>query len=80
MPGLDGFQVCHLLRSHHWPKQRPSIVALTGWGRERDLARTQSAGFDAHLVKPVDGEALEDLLARHHGHGSPLTDPDVTFT
>jgi PAS domain S-box-containing protein len=63
MPGVDGFQVCERLRAHTWSAQRPSIVALTGWGRERDLARTKSAGFDAHLVKPVDGEVLEEMLA-----------------
>jgi CheY-like chemotaxis protein len=54
--------VCKRLRAHAWCTQRPNIVALTGWGRERDLARTSKAGFDGHLVKPVDAEALEKLL------------------
>lgn len=62
MPGVDGFEVCQRLRAHEWSKRRPSIVALTGWGREADMARTKRAGFDAHLVKPVDGETLEELL------------------
>jgi PAS domain S-box-containing protein len=67
MPGVDGFQVCQRLRAHVWSRQRPRIVALTGWGREGDLARTKRAGFDAHLVKPVDGETLEELLEQNHG-------------
>jgi PAS domain S-box-containing protein len=62
MPEIDGFEVCKQLRAHAWCTQRPNIVALTGWGRERDLARTSKAGFDGHLVKPVDAEALEKLL------------------
>jgi CheY-like chemotaxis protein len=38
------------------------LVALTGYGQEEDRQRTQSAGFNAHLVKPVDLEQLERLL------------------
>ena len=67
MPDVDGFQVCQRLRAHSWSRQRPRIVALTGWGREADLARTKRAGFDAHLVKPVDGETLEELLEQNTG-------------
>jgi CheY-like chemotaxis protein len=37
-------------------------VALTGWGQEEDRQRSREAGFDAHLVKPVDFAALEELL------------------
>ena len=62
MPGVDGFQVCERMRASSW-KQRPCIVALTGWGRDRDLERTKNAGFDAHLVKPVDAPTLVKLLA-----------------
>jgi PAS domain S-box-containing protein len=67
MPGVDGFQVCQRLRAHAWSRRRPRIVALTGWGREGDLARTKRAGFDAHLVKPVDSETLEELLEQYQG-------------
>ncbi len=67
MPSVDGFKVCEQLHAHTWSRQRPYIVALTGWGRERDLARTKSAGFDAHLVKPVDSEALEKLFQQKFG-------------
>jgi DNA-binding response OmpR family regulator len=39
------------------------MVALTGWGQEEDRARSREAGFDGHLVKPVDYRALMELLA-----------------
>ena len=39
------------------------LVALTGWGQEEDRRRSEEAGFDAHLVKPVDLAALTKLLA-----------------
>jgi CheY-like chemotaxis protein len=40
------------------------IVALTGWGQDEDKRRSQEAGFNSHLVKPVEPAALEKLLAR----------------
>ena len=61
MAGMDGFEVCRRLREQ-LPSTRPTIVALTGWGREEDLARTRRAGFDAHLVKPVSRAALARVL------------------
>jgi CheY-like chemotaxis protein len=61
MPGLDGFEICRRLRASDLP-HRPRIVAMTGWGREEDRARTAAAGFDAHLVKPVDLATLSQLL------------------
>jgi len=61
MPGLDGFEICRRLRASELP-HRPLIVAMTGWGREEDRARTAAAGFDAHLVKPVDLGMLARLL------------------
>ena len=64
MPGLDGFQVCEQLRAHTW-KQRPCIVAVTGWGRDGDIVRTKNAGFDAHLVKPVQADALAKMLGEY---------------
>ena len=39
------------------------MVALTGWGQEEDRNLSREAGFDAHMVKPVDHDALLDLLA-----------------
>jgi CheY-like chemotaxis protein/anti-sigma regulatory factor (Ser/Thr protein kinase) len=61
MPGLDGFEVCRRLRASALP-HRPRIVAMTGWAREEDRERAAAAGFDAHLVKPVDLAALARLL------------------
>jgi PAS domain S-box-containing protein len=61
MPGLDGYEVAHRVRLD--PELRDlTLVALTGWGQERDRRRTQEAGFDHHLVKPVDPEVLKALL------------------
>jgi DNA-binding response OmpR family regulator len=60
LPGLDGFEVCRALRDQGCTAY---IVAVTGYGRDTDRRRSQSAGFDAHLVKPVDPEGLVRLLA-----------------
>jgi CheY-like chemotaxis protein len=40
------------------------IVALTGWGQSEDRARTRAAGFDAHIVKPLDPVSLAEFLAK----------------
>jgi CheY-like chemotaxis protein len=61
MPGMDGFETARRLRTLDWGKQC-IIIALTGYGQEQDKARTQAAGFDGHLVKPVDINLLNDLL------------------
>ncbi|HEX7079443.1 MAG TPA: PAS domain S-box protein [Gammaproteobacteria bacterium] len=61
MPIMDGFEVCRRLRAENMGK-RPTIVALTGWGRREDVARAEQVGFDAHLVKPVDRAALAHVL------------------
>jgi CheY-like chemotaxis protein len=44
------------------------LVALSGWGQEKDRERSRAAGFDHHLVKPVDLELLRELLSRPSGH------------
>lgn len=62
MPGMDGYEVAHRIREQ--PKHAElKVVALTGWGQEKDKQRTRDAGFDQHLVKPVDLAALEALLS-----------------
>ena len=61
MPGMDGFETAQHLRSR--PDSRDVLlVALTGWGQERDRRRTEAAGFDRHLAKPADLETLQDVL------------------
>ena len=63
MPKLNGYEVCRLIRQQAWSKNMV-VIALTGWGQEEDKRRSQEAGVDFHLVKPVDYAALKKLLAR----------------
>jgi signal transduction histidine kinase/ActR/RegA family two-component response regulator len=63
LPGVDGFEVARRLRAA--PGARPMcLVALTGYGQPEDRRRTQEAGFDSHLVKPVLPEQLFEIIAR----------------
>jgi PAS domain S-box-containing protein len=62
LPRLDGYEACRRIRAQSWG-QDLLLVALTGWGQEEDRQKSRDAGFDAHLVKPVDDEALLKLLA-----------------
>jgi CheY-like chemotaxis protein len=62
MPRLNGYEACKRIRAQAHG-ERPVLVALTGWGQEQDLEQSHAAGFDQHMVKPVDAEALEKLLA-----------------
>jgi CheY-like chemotaxis protein len=61
LPGMDGFEVARRLRALGQPVV---LVALTGYGQPEDRRRTQEAGFDVHLVKPVDPSDLTNALAR----------------
>jgi CheY-like chemotaxis protein len=60
MPGMDGFEVRRRLRGEGC--EAAYLVAMTGFGNEDDKRRTQAAGFDAHLTKPVELDALVKLL------------------
>lgn len=62
MPGMNGYEVARTIRRDH-PGHPVAIVALTGWGQEEDRRRSREAGFDHHLVKPVEIDALQDLLS-----------------
>ena len=62
MPGMDGLEVARRLRAND-AAAATLLVALTGWGQHTDRERTRAAGFDHHLVKPVDARALQALLA-----------------
>jgi CheY-like chemotaxis protein/anti-sigma regulatory factor (Ser/Thr protein kinase) len=62
MPGLDGFEVCRRLLHGGTSTHRPRVVAMTGWGRQEDRSRTLAAGFDAHLVKPVELSELTRMI------------------
>ncbi len=63
MPRLDGYQACERIRLQSTQDRKPYVVALTGWGHDEDRERARLAGFDHHLVKPVDPVVLEKLLA-----------------
>jgi CheY-like chemotaxis protein len=62
LPGVDGYEACRRIREQPWGKDL-LLVALTGWGQEEDRRKSKEAGFDTHLVKPVDDEVLAKLLA-----------------
>jgi PAS domain S-box-containing protein len=61
MPGMDGYGVARAIRSR-FAERAITLVALTGWGQEEDRRRAREAGFDHHLVKPADIDALQKLL------------------
>ena len=63
MPRLNGYEVARRMRGQDWGQATCVLVALTGWGQEDDRRRTSEAGFDHHLVKPLDLYALSALLA-----------------
>lgn len=61
LAGMDGYAVAQALRARH-PAHRMAIMALTGWGASQDQKRTRAAGFNAHLVKPVQPDALVQAI------------------
>jgi CheY-like chemotaxis protein len=69
LPGMTGYEVVGLLRKD--PRlSRTLMVALTGFGQESDRARAREAGFDVHLVKPVELEAITRLVRKHLGRSA----------
>lgn len=62
LPQLSGYDVCRMLRQDPL-FEKTLIVAQTGWGQERDREKSREAGFDHHLVKPVDLKEFASLLA-----------------
>lgn len=62
MPRMDGYELARRLRADH-RHDRIALVALTGWGQDRDRERIASAGFDQHLLKPVDIDELTRALS-----------------
>ena len=63
LPGLNGYEAARMIRQRQ-VEIKPVLVALTGWGQDEDRRRSEEAGFDAHLVKPVDVVVLEDLIGK----------------
>jgi PAS domain S-box-containing protein len=63
LPRMNGHEVCRRLRENE-DGHRMTIIALTGWGQESDRNKSKQAGFDHHLVKPVDLDELAELLEK----------------
>src|SRR5262249_36931089 len=77
MPGMDGLEVARRLRQR--PDSRDTmLIAFTGWGQEKDRRDSEAAGFDHHLIKPVDIDALQGFLAAAHG-GERSRTPEHQF-
>jgi CheY-like chemotaxis protein len=62
MPKLNGYETCRRIRSRLGGQEK-ILIALTGWGKEDDRRRTEEAGFDYHMVKPLDPSVLMSLLS-----------------
>ena len=61
MPGIDGYELARILRAKHgWDGLK--IVAVTAYGADEDRKNSRRAGFDAHVVKPVDPQLIESML------------------
>jgi PAS domain S-box-containing protein len=61
MPGIDGFETARRIRAEGWGKHTV-LIALSGWGQDKDKRESMAAGFNHHLVKPVEISCLESLL------------------
>jgi signal transduction histidine kinase len=62
LPGLSGYETARCIRREPWGR-RMALVAVTGWGQREDRRRSSEAGFDFHIVKPVDPASLMSLLS-----------------
>ncbi len=66
MPKLDGFGACRRIREQPWGRNL-TVIALSGWAQDSDRCKSQEAGFDDHLVKPVAPAALRAVIAKAQG-------------
>jgi signal transduction histidine kinase/ActR/RegA family two-component response regulator/type II secretory pathway pseudopilin PulG len=62
LPDIDGYEAARRIRAKRELPRQPVLVAVTGWGQQADREAAEAAGFDAHLTKPVDPDALIALL------------------
>src|SRR5581483_8376293 len=72
LPGIDGYQVARTMRETDGCRDA-FLIAITGYGRPEDSARAREAGFDVHLVKPVQPEGLSRVLRAARSHGESAT-------
>ena len=63
LPGINGYEVARRLLANP-ATAKTKLIALTGWGTERDIQKSKMAGFHAHLTKPVDADAVEAILSK----------------
>jgi CheY-like chemotaxis protein len=61
MPGLTGYEVAQAVRAEPWGRD-VRLIAVTGWGQAEDKQRAHTAGFDRHMVKPIDPDEVDRLL------------------
>jgi len=64
LPKLNGYEACRCIREQSWGKAI-LMIAVTGWGQDEDRRRSHEAGFDHHMVKPLDPKALMKMLAEN---------------
>jgi CheY-like chemotaxis protein len=76
---MSGHAACRAIRAQQWG-QDIIIVAVTGWGQEEDRRKSREAGFDGHLVKPVDHAALTKLLTSLSRRAATRDDSAATFS
>jgi CheY-like chemotaxis protein len=62
MPKLNGYDAARRIREYSWGKEI-LLVALTGWGQQGDKRRSQEAGFNFHLTKPIDPLRLNEFFS-----------------
>ena len=72
MPKLNGYDTARRIRQQSWARN-VVLIALTGWGNEKDKRQSEEAGFNFHLVKPVDPMALGQLLDSLEPAGWPAS-------
>ncbi|MDB5866264.1 MAG: response regulator [Betaproteobacteria bacterium] len=78
MPGMNGYEVAKHLRSQA-AFSETLLIAVTGYGRASDVKQTESAGFDHHLVKPIDYDKLQSLLEARSGRLAGPAEPAATL-
>jgi CheY-like chemotaxis protein len=72
MPDMTGYEAARRIRQQAWGRSA-LLVAVTGWGQDDDKERAKAAGFDHHFTKPVNPEAVEQVLVRFLEARAPLT-------
>jgi CheY-like chemotaxis protein len=70
LPKLNGYDTARRIREEAWG-QAMVLVAVTGWGQDEDVRRAREAGFDEHMTKPVDPQALVQLVAQLPPEAAP---------